>query len=433
MHFSRSWPLVLGILMLAGGCARKIIPAIIGPATNPSGLITDRARTQTDLMNLADDFITGVVDVYGDVEARAITPQKSIHVQSQKADIAQGALNNAVNPTPLAGMMDMLVLATLTRQINEEAWSRELMGAEDSEAILRVLRAQEETMWRVAGRYVSEGQLGELKDLIARWRQDNPQQRYVAQVRMVDFVDSTLRSGQAPRTANSILGLLFIDPLAGIDPAVRAIEQSRDAAERMFFYAQRMPMVVSWQMELLYRRMLAEPQLNKMMADVSGFSDASKGFASASTQFAESVETFRKQIPGEREQALNQLGKLVAAERDAALRQATTQIATLRDGAIGQLNDAVSTQRDAILNQATTRFSGERVAAIDQFMKSTQADLLTTLKQSEDALQRSIDRFYAKMRNLAILTVGGIFVMLVAYRIVFRSANRERSFADEQS
>lgn len=414
-------------LLLAVGCARKVLPMILPPTTAPAGLITDRARTQSDLMNLADDFVTSVTDVYGEVESRAsASPQKSLFVQSQKADIAQAALNNAVNPRPLAGMMDMLVLVTLTRIVSEEAWVRDILGTEDTESVLRMVRAQEETMWRVAGQYVAESQLAELRELITAWRAQNAQQRYIAQVRMVDFAQPAARTGQEGHRPNSILGLLFLDPLAGIDPAVREIEQSRDTAERMFFYAQRMPMVISWQMELLYRRMLTEPQLSQMLTDVTGFSDASKGFAQASTQFADSVESFRKQIPGEREQAIDQLGKLVAIERDAALRQATTQIATLRDGAIGQLNNAVSMQRDAIMTQATTRFSGERVAAIDQFMKSAQDDLVTTLRQSEETMKRSIDRFYAKMRNLSLLTIGAIFVMLVAYRLVTRSTQKQQ-------
>lgn len=445
---SRYAAVFVGLLfVLAGGCAQKaVLPIAPGPTSEPTTLITDRARIQDDLMNLVDDYMGAVIDVYNEIESRATTPEKTLFVQTRRANSAQAALSNAVNPQPLTGMMDMLVMIRLSRQVAEEAWVREVLG-DDTDLVIRTLSAQEETMWRVAGRYVSDEQLAELRELIVKWRQKNPQQRFVAEVRMVDFVEGTALPGESHRSPNSILGLLFLDPLAGIDPAVREIERSRDTAERMFYYTQRMPMLISWQLELLYRRMLSEPQLNRMFTDMTAFSNASAGFAKASLGFADSVEAFRKQISAEREQAIDQIGKLVAVERDAAIRQATTQVSTLREQAVDQLNLVVAAQRDSVIAQATTRvsaereaaiaqattrISAEREAAIDQFMKSTQNDLLTTLKQTELAMERSIDRFYSRMRNLAILTVGAIFVMLVAYRLLFRATARERSLVTGQ-
>lgn len=54
-------------------------------------------------MNLADDFITSIEDVFGRVLATAIDCAQRDFLQAQRAETARRALGNAVNPYPSPG------------------------------------------------------------------------------------------------------------------------------------------------------------------------------------------------------------------------------------------------------------------------------------------------------------------------------------------
>ena len=52
------------------------------------------------------------------------------------------------------------------------------------------------------------------------------------------------RSNQADTKGDSVFSLFQVDPLSGLDPAVREIAQTRLFAERALFVAQKMPMLL---------------------------------------------------------------------------------------------------------------------------------------------------------------------------------------------
>src|SRR6185503_15804533 len=63
----------------------------------------------------------------------------------------------------------------------------------------------------------------------------------------------------------SLFSLLMIDPLAGLDPAARAIEQTRTTAERSLYYFQRLSSLLSWQTELLVYELTGTPEARKLL------------------------------------------------------------------------------------------------------------------------------------------------------------------------
>ena len=88
------------------------------------------------------------------------------------------------------------------------------------------------------------------------------------------------RSGQQDRPLlhRSVFDLLNMDPLAGMEPAVREIAQTRMFAERAMFVTQKMPTLLRWQMELLSLNAVALPAVQQLVTN--------------STQIATSVERF---------------------------------------------------------------------------------------------------------------------------------------------
>jgi len=318
-----------------------------------------------------------------------------------------GAMGNAVDPNPVAGLMDMAIMVTLTHQIARDKWPAEMFGQETADAIAAALEIQEADIWRVAGAYLTPAQIAELRQLAARWRAEHPQQRYIAGARLADFPESRsgggaaagavgvagAAAGAAQQIAGGVFELVSLDPFHGLDPAVKEIAESRVLAERLFFYLRHMPVLMTWQGDVLFDQMLAQPQMTRLFADtttVAGsttrFSDATSRFSDASTALAQTVEKFRLEIPDQQAKLVAQLDDLVARQRDGALRQATTQVSIERDATIQQLNATITAQQD----------------------------LMT--KNLQTVTDQSIDRLYQRTRSLVLITVGAIVLAFILYR-----------------
>jgi hypothetical protein len=360
------------------------------------------ARIQADTMGFADRFVTAMSGVYEKLERRAITPQARDAAHQLKTDLALGAISNAVNPRPVAGLIDMTVFVTLLRQIAEDPWSSRTFG-DEAAGLVEALRRQEADILKVARQYLTDPQLAEIRDLAQRWRQAHPDDRSVSHVHLADLPEANLTPEAAGNMPTSVFGLLFFDPTANLDPAVREIELSRATSERMFFYLQRMPQLLQLQAEGFYRRMLEAPELRRALEDVSAvagsttrFSETSVRFAEVSGRFTDTIEKFPAQLTEEREQALKQAAAALTQQREATIRE---------------LAEAVAVQRQAAITQATTRFAAEREDAVAQTASAFRAEQQAFVANLEAATDRSISRL---IHRAALLGVGLLVLACLA-------------------
>src|SRR5213075_410136 len=138
------------------------------------------------------------------------------------------------------------------------------------------------------------------RELIQEWRRSNPNQRKVAGLRFREFLSALGKTPQRASTSpTSLFGLLFLDPMASMDPTTAAIEETRNTAERAMYYTQRMPTLLNWQVELLAFDLIAQPEAKQLLTDTA--------------RFAQSSEIFSKTI--------EQLPKLIDEQRTAAMKQ----------------------------------------------------------------------------------------------------------------
>jgi len=323
----------------------------------------------------------------------------------------------------------MLVMVRLVRESSEEAWFAEMFG-EPGARIVAQLKVEEDDISRIGAKYLTESQLAELRDATDRWRHDHPNQRYVAMASISDFPEAAARrsANQSAGGPGSVFGLLFLDPLSGLNPAVREVERSRESAERMFFYMQRMPLLLSWGAEAASRRMLAGPQVQQ-------FVDSSKTFADSVQQFPKflaeererSVQQLARAVTEERTAAIKQLSEAVAVERKASIQQSSDAIAAQRDAAVRQIADAVAAEREQIMRIATTRIASERDATIEQLNASVESQRQGLTRDMEAAAARTIHRLFIYASAVVALAVGlGTFAILALRRGRERRRESER-------
>lgn len=283
------------------------------PATNAMTLL------QSEVMRSADVYVGSVASAADAFQARVNTPAARLAGQQWKLLEATSAYINATGENPLLNAVDMAVLATLSREVIEQAWVGGPFG-EAAQPLLQVHLTLEREAWESLNPFLSAEQLHELHGLIAAYRKRFPDQRFLAAVRLPELVETldTGPAGTAPRHSASLLSLLYLDPLAGLDPATQAVEQARLLAQRGIYYAQRMPTLLAWQLELTTFQLAAEPEARDVFRDLDSL-------ASSATSFAQTASRLPDVIHTEREGALNQFFEGLARERTALVAALTEQ------------------------------------------------------------------------------------------------------------
>lgn len=263
---------------------------------------------QAEVMRFADHYATAVAQAADEFRQRVPTSEARTAAQTWKLGQSTAAFIDAANPSPVVNALDMVVLATLSRTVQEDYWVGSAFG-EPARPLLETHRQLEREAWSIAEGFLSSAQQQELRALIAAWRAKNPDQRYVGQTRLRDFAESI---GELPPSDKSKPGSIFslfkVDPLAGLEPSTRAIEQARLLAERSAFYLQRLPTLLSWQAELLSYQLVTTPESKQILADTDRLTKSTEVFAKTAEQLPQLVND-------QREAAIKQLLDGLAVER----------------------------------------------------------------------------------------------------------------------
>ncbi|MEQ8769000.1 MAG: hypothetical protein RIB60_00670 [Phycisphaerales bacterium] len=332
-----------------------------GPASRTS---YNFDRVQAQVMDFADDFTLRLADLTDRIEARQPRLDARIAIHRLRYTMAHGLTVIAASQNPRVALIDTVVVMTIQRRLVEERLVPEYF--EDTPWLANVFRDAEQQVKALANQTFTPEQMTEIQALCDGWVEANEYRHYAAYVRLADFAGTRQATGNngAGRT-QSLLGFLTLDPLAGLDPATREIEQTRLFAERALFYLQRMPQLISWQAELLYIDTASEPEVVQALLDISSITESVNRVTRDMTEL-------RDGLPG-----------LIAAEREAAIEQASDRLfegfAAERTAMLDELEQRAE-RLDTTLESFTRAFE-----AGDQFSASA-ADLVTSV----EALRASI-------------------------------------------
>ena len=251
---------------------------------------------QQQIMRFADTYAATVAQACDEISASATNADSmGIRLTALRWKLGQAtsAYTDATGQNPAVNALDMLVLVSMAR-IVVEGYGVETYG----DAIHPLLDAQrnlETNAWTLAGGLLKKSQQQELRDLIQEWRQKNPNQHYVGQIRFREFVTALGKMPSQTATApTSIFSLLYLDPLAGLDPTAAAIEETRELGERAMYYTQRMPGLLSWQAEVLAYQLASQPESKQMLDDAHRLATSSEVFAKTAQQLPQLINDQRQ-------------------------------------------------------------------------------------------------------------------------------------------
>jgi hypothetical protein len=137
--------------------------------------------------------------------------------------------------------------------------------------------------------------------------------------------------------------------MAGLDPAARAIEETRQSAERMMYYVQRAPLLLTWQAELLTYQLSEQPAARRVIEAADRLSKAAEAFGRTADQIPE----------------------LVDEQRKAAIKQLLDGIALERTNLLASLDSSEAKLRGLLVETRGTLEAGNRMAtSVDSALKS---------------------------------------------------------------
>ena len=288
-------------LMLTGCGLLRLFPKSQPKAQVNSFELTNRESgpvaltvLQAQVMRFADTYVATVAQACDDVAAKVPTNAPlRLSVLRWKLGQATSVYTDATGENPAINALDLLVLTTMARMVVEE-YGQQTYG----DAIQPLLAAQcnlESNAWTMAGGVLKPAQEQELRGMIAEWRVKNPNQRYVGPIRFREFISAL---GKTPTKADSsptsIFSLLYLDPLAGLDPTAAAIQETRELGERAMYYSQRMPMLLSWQVEVLAYQLAGQPESQQVLNDANHLATAADVFAKTAQQLPQLVNDQRQ-------------------------------------------------------------------------------------------------------------------------------------------
>lgn len=259
----------------------------------------DPVEVQQTLLRFADEYsmrMSSAVDNFRR-GTNALTPvetlQTKIALSTETCAIASG-------PNAVANLLDMTVFVTVTRMVLEDYWQPRVFG-ESAQPMLEYCRTAETEVWRLAGAALTPAQLAELRAGIEAWQRQNPLPESIVTARALGFASRVISTDkQEEAQPDSVFSLLKVDPLAGMDPAVRELAQTRMFAERALFVTQKLPMLLRWQTELLSLNAVALPPVRQLVSN-------STQIAASVDRFAAVAEKLPGQLSTEREEILQAL------------------------------------------------------------------------------------------------------------------------------
>jgi hypothetical protein len=338
----------------------------------PGGLTADEIQSQ--IMGFADTYAAYVRQAVEEVMRGDLTPEERSRAFRVQLNTIYGAITIASSPNSLVAVMDMVVLVTLGRMVTDEYWIPNVFG-DRALPVLKAAQTAEAEIWELAKQVLWPEQQQELRDIIARWRADHPGQIVTSTVRLSELSQYRRQvTVAAGKQRSSVFSFFYVDPLANLDPATREISRARELTERVFFYSERVPVLMNWTMRSLYYDLAASAETQQLMGNA--------------TQVTEVWDRYADAIEG--------WPDMLTEQRDAAITQMAETIRVERVAAIEQFMDGLTDQRQAFREDLAAEEERLRGALGD--LKLT-IDAGTEMSSSLNTTVTSLDRFFARFES----------------------------------
>ena len=235
---------------------------------------------QQRVMRFADEYVGRIAVPIRALQQSTDNADDRLAAQNWLLSQATAAYIIASGPSPVVNTVDMIVLATLSRLVIDEAWVKQRFGERAVPVRDEYGRLEPYTLTLAQG-VLTPAQLAELQKVVMDWREQNPHVTSIAYMRF-SHITSTLtqRTPGASAAPSGLFNRLGLDPFSSLDPAVREIAQTRELGERTVYYAQRLPNLLDMQVERLTYQFAVMPETRRLLANADNIAAAASATGS---------------------------------------------------------------------------------------------------------------------------------------------------------
>jgi hypothetical protein len=234
------------------------------PPTKRADQITIEELEQ-QLYGFADRYLTYIITATENIERGNTNPEQRRRAHQVRLVQISAIYDVVTNADPFTRLLDLMLVVTLQSQKWIEEDQAERWFGERAQPLILASRKAREDIWQIAARVMTANQLEVIDYLIWDWRHKHPGIELVSYVRFDDFAAERGKSIIADVRGGGGL-------LAPVGEATKAVDEMRALAERAFFYAKRLPFLMSWQMRAAVDDVLTE-------SEARSFVDASRTLA----------------------------------------------------------------------------------------------------------------------------------------------------------
>lgn len=311
---------------------------------------------QSELMSYADRFASVMFNAFDNFNAKGPSLEARFFVHGDMIYSTSSVFTIAALPNPEAALLDMVVVVTLGRYIYEYK-IRPKFGEPITE-IVKGFKKIEADILRIVRRVLSQKQQQELRAIIINWLKKNPNE---LQFHYIRFSELGVDRSKSTLVKKGKTGGLF----GSVKKATQQVEEMRMLAERGMYLATRLPLLTGSFTEFWTSQLLTNPEVEKILADLHGFSEVSQRLAAVAEQMPQ-------QIAKERQNIIKQASAEMANLRQVTIDQVMKEANTWRDTTLEKVMDKVAVEREATIHQLMNRLADERQHTVQELLAQEQ-------------------------------------------------------------
>jgi hypothetical protein len=421
-----------------GGCITHLLGLGGEPSVEGEKGSTPLAKLERIVFNFADRDVTLVSDVCDAIKREAPTVQVQRSAQSFKVANGTAVYDIVTSPNSLGHLVDLYVMIHLQHlALVDEGNGDRLFGEKGAAHLTEALGQLRNEIDRLVELTVKSKRKEELNRLVERWRRSNPDIESV----------SGIRFGHIPElSGKSILEAIpsLFDVVNPMDEASRSVDESRQLAERAFFFSKRLPKLLDWQADSALDDLMTHPEVQQILKDVTQTSGSVDRVRKVLERVPDLVATERKEFlaawdarQGEAVSTLKELRMTLGEGREFAAQVSNAGQSFERT--FDALNRIVEPARERSLAEGSKPFDINEytTAATEIAMMSRAADALMVDGQSllaspawgkrqeelKELASATIDHLVWRMTQVLLAFFG----LLILYKVLLRRIDRKQT------
>jgi hypothetical protein len=299
------------MLALLSGCS--VVPGGKAPPEPPPD------RVLKDLLRYADQVALLTTVATREFEQRAETPAAVVQAAEWRLEFMRLSSQYAASASTLEALFDLSLLVTLAGWMQEDQWIPAVYGEAARPMQVAMTHLAQEG-FQLLQRNCDKKQVADWKEVLRLWREQNPQLSRMSLLKLPTF--ATLMQQLPAASSSSLLGVVGLDPLAGLEPTAREIERSREVAERALFFIERAPRLMTLEIEMGLLRARGSEEVRLALSDLDRVTATLESFAVTAANLTADISK-------EREAAVHQVSEVLAQQRAGLLNDLTTASAPL--------------------------------------------------------------------------------------------------------